>query len=217
MSMDGLNWVQARQLLIDLDYRSGTAAVAILLATVAFLRYLFSADNETTVPSYTVNPPAQCKADWVGELLNDPELKVRAHQSRLICTRPNPFFRFRAPVRFNATVLRRVDHLVPSIQRVRLPLIERSRRPLKHRRNGRKPLLRKDGGCCGHCSSMLSRPTIKDSTDAFHGTDSSWRIKRAFLRRHVLIQARRGSIRRLGRFSSRLRGSNGQFYMEKEL
>ncbi|KAI9675262.1 MAG: Meiotic Sister-Chromatid recombination aldehyde dehydrogenase [Caeruleum heppii] len=50
-------------------------AAAALLITLVVVRSLYRSDAETAVP-YTVETPPQCAADWDGEILEEPQLKI---------------------------------------------------------------------------------------------------------------------------------------------
>ena len=55
---------------------SWAATGAIILVATVIAAYVFKHDIASTVPTYTVELPAQCRPGWDGEILDEPQLKV---------------------------------------------------------------------------------------------------------------------------------------------
>ena len=72
---DRSDWANGRDISASLQYLGLIAtALGLLLSTVYLLSFL-TREPESAV-AYEVEPPPQCSADWEGEQLNDPQVKV---------------------------------------------------------------------------------------------------------------------------------------------
>ena len=72
--MDRLQWAADHLGLSSLTWAQCATTAAALLVLYAAIHY--ASGDEHRVPSYAVEPPAQCKPGWTGEELDEPQLKA---------------------------------------------------------------------------------------------------------------------------------------------